>query len=240
MCDTFNFCFIVYAEIRCFCIICIHFFFSKINSTGQFTIYYEINAFLQPLLAGYPTQGLGEEALQGLLSQFESIVRRQPEFRQLNGVSGFSSLPYQSMPRLTRGFGAAVDYQAGGKHTGIDLAAPADAQRGEPVILAVEAGTVTYVGPLYCAADDACRGDHAVVIDHGNDVYSVYSHNSEASVEAGQPVSAGQPIARQGDEGYSFGSHLHFEVHTGAPFSGDWTEPFKGGQFEDPLKWLPE
>ncbi len=200
---------------------------------------YEIAAHLQPLLAGYPTQGLAEATLQTLLTQFENVVRHQPEYRQLHGVTAFSANPYLNMPRLTRAFGVEVDYQAGGTHTGIDLAAPMDPQSGEPTIHAVEAGTVTYVGPLYCDADNACRGEHAVVIDHGNDVYTIYSHNSHANVQTGQRVSAGQAIARQGNEGYSFGSHLHFEVHTGVPFSGDWTEPFRGGQFEDPMKWLP-
>ncbi len=201
---------------------------------------YEIAAQLQPLLAGYPTQGLSDETLQSLLTHFENAVRRQPEYRQLHGVTNFSATPFLAMPSVTRGFGVAVDYQAGGTHTGIDLAAPMDPRTGEPTIHAVEGGVVTYVGPLYCDADNACRGEHAVVIDHGNDVYTVYSHNSRATVQAGQQVSAGQAIALQGDEGYSFGSHLHFEVHTGAPFSGDWTEPFRGGRFEDPMKWLPD
>lgn len=200
---------------------------------------YEIAAHLQPLLAGYPTQGLSEDTLQALLTNFETVIRGQSEYRQLHGVTSFSATPFLEMPNITKGFGVAVDYQMGGTHTGIDVAAPIDPQTGEPTIHAVEAGMVTYVGPLYCDADNACRGEHAVVIDHGNDVYTVYSHNSTASVRAGQQVSAGQAIAQQGDEGYSFGSHLHFEVHTGAPFSGDWTEPFKGGRFEDPMNWLP-
>lgn len=209
------------------------------SERGMAIYNYEIAAQLQPLLAGYPTQGLSEETLQGLLANFENVVRHQTEYRHLHGFSEFSANPFPTMPNITKGFGVAVDYQAGGTHTGIDLAAPIDPRTGEPTIHAVESGTVVYVGPLYCDAENACRGDHAVVIDHGNDLYTLYSHNSTASVQAGQQVSAGQAIAQQGNEGYSFGSHLHFEVHTGAPFSGDWTEPFQGGRFEDPMKWLP-
>jgi murein DD-endopeptidase MepM/ murein hydrolase activator NlpD len=78
------------------------------------------------------------------------------------------------------------------------------------------------------------------VLDHGNHVYSIYSHNSEAEVQVGQQVEAGQRIGRQGNEGYSFGSHLHFEVHTGAPYTGDWQQPFDSGEFVDPSEWLPE
>lgn len=204
------------------------------------TIYnYEVSAQLQPLLAGYPTRGISDDTLQNILSQFEAAVRHSSEYRSINGVTGFSAMPFSPMPGITKGFGVPVDYQAGGVHTGVDFSAPIDPKTGEPTIMAVEGGIVTYVGPLYCDADTACRGEHAVVIDHGNNVYTIYSHNSEADVVAGQVVQAGQAIARQGDEGYSFGSHLHLEVHTGAAFSGDWTEPFKGGTFEDPMKWLP-
>lgn len=150
----------------------------------------------------------------------------------------FASTPLLPMPGIFKAFGAKVDYQAGGAHTGIDVANPREGGL-EPPIYAVHAGTVAHVGPLYCDRANACRGSSAIVLDHGSNLYTIYSHNSAASVAPGQLVTAGQEIGRQGNEGYSFGSHLHFEVHTGAPWSGDWRAPFNGGQFEDPQKWLP-
>ncbi len=122
-------------------------------------------------------------------------------------------------------------------HTGLDLRG--DRVGGQqPPIYAVDDGTVVHVGALYCL-QGACRGPHAIVIHHGNNVYSVYSHNSEASVVEGDVVVAGQQIGRQGNEGYSRGPHLHLEVHVGAPFSGDWVTPWYAGESVDPWPWLP-
>jgi murein DD-endopeptidase MepM/ murein hydrolase activator NlpD/LysM repeat protein len=199
---------------------------------------HEVAAVVQPGLAGHNPQAMNEQALQGAMDRVEHAIRQLPEYRQVNGFVTFSALPLSPMPRVFKGFGAPVDYQQGGRHTGIDLANPL-LNGQEPAIYAVEAGTVAHVGPLYCDRPNACRGGNSIIIDHGDHVYSIYSHNSLASVTVGQTVRAGQEIGQQGNEGYSFGSHLHFEVHTGAPFSGDWERPFHGGQFEDPMQWLP-
>ena len=146
--------------------------------------------------------------------------------------------PLSPMPPVFKGFGVAVDYQAGGTHTGIDVANPREGGQ-EPPIYAVADGEVVHVGPLYCNVATACRGSNAIIIHHGDHLYTIYSHNSSAAVVLGQRVAAGAMIGRQGNEGYSFGSHLHFEVHTGAPYSGNWVEPWTAGQFEDPAAWLP-
>lgn len=155
------------------------------------------------------------------------------------GSSRFTSTPLIPMPPVFKSFGAAVDYQVGGLHTGIDIANPR--QNGEePAIYAVADGEVVHVGPLYCDGATACRGSKAIVIGHGSEIYSIYSHNSAATVVLGQRVGVGEVIGRQGNEGYSLGSHLHFEVHTGSPFTRNWREPWRGGQFEDPQNWLPQ
>ncbi|HYN87861.1 MAG TPA: M23 family metallopeptidase, partial [Ardenticatenaceae bacterium] len=147
----------------------------------------------------------------------------------------FRSYPLLPMPKVFKPFGTAVNYQAGGRHTGIDVAGPHGA-----TLYAVADGVVTYVGPLYCDQANACRGQQAILLDLGDNTYAVYSHNSASFVRAGDRVVAGQAIGQQGNEGYSFGSHLHFEVHVGAPFSGDWHQPFRGGEFVDPMQFFAE
>lgn len=52
-----------------------------------------------------------------------------------------------------------------------------------------------------------------VVVDHGNGLHTRYYHgNGNFAVSVGQAVSAGQSLMYMGNTGYSFGTHLHFEV----------------------------
>ncbi len=209
------------------------------SARGLNVYHYEVAGIVQPLLSGTNLATLDDTALRAMTTQVQAAIRALPEYQSLYGTQEFSAMPLAPMPVIFKGFGVPVTYQAGGYHTGIDVSAPAE-NGEEPAIFAVDSGTVVHVGPLYCAQADACRGGNAVVIDHGNNLYTLYSHNSEADVQVGQQVSAGQKIGRQGNEGYSYGSHLHFEVHTGAAWSGDWEKPFEGGSFVDPMEYLPK
>lgn len=170
-------------------------------------------------------------------AQAQEAARVENEVRETLNEQ-ITAFPLNPMPAIFKPYGTPVDYQAGGIHTGIDIS-NLRVDGLEPPIFAVGGGVVVHVGPIYCDIVTACRGSNAIVIDHGGDLYSIYSHNSAASVAVGEPVTAGQRIGQQGNEGYSFGSHLHFEIHTGAPYSGNWQEPWLGGQFEDPVQYLP-
>lgn len=103
----------------------------------------------------------------------------------------------------------------GRMHAGIDLAAP----QGTP-IHAMHAGTVVLSG-WYAGYG------YAVIIDHGNGVQTLHGHTSQLLVSEGQEVAAGERIALVGNTGYSFGPHLHLEVHVdGVP--------------QEPIAWLNE
>ncbi|MDQ4076939.1 MAG: peptidoglycan DD-metalloendopeptidase family protein [Chloroflexota bacterium] len=199
----------------------------------------EVGALLQPFLVGHSPDDMDQETLQRFATQIQEAIKELDEYKQLHPFGKFKAMPLQPMPRVFKSFGVPVDYQSGGRHTGIDIANPRMADGSEPPIFAVDDGTVVHVGPLYCNEPRACRGGKAIVLDHGNHVYSLYSHNNRAEVRVGERVRAGQRIGLQGNEGYSFGSHLHFEVHVGAPFTGNWETPFNGGEFVDPTEWLP-
>ena len=54
-----------------------------------------------------------------------------------------------------------------------------------------------------------------IVIDHGNNVYSLYAHLSEFKVSKNDYVVQGQVIALSGNTGNSTGPHLHFEIRVG-------------------------
>lgn len=103
-------------------------------------------------------------------------------------------------------FSSQYGWRWGRMHAGIDLAAT----HGTP-IYSMHAGTVVQSGWLGGYG-------YAVIIDHGNGTESLYGHTSELLVSEGQEVSAGERIALIGNTGYSFGPHLHLEVHIdGAP-----------------------
>jgi murein DD-endopeptidase MepM/ murein hydrolase activator NlpD len=105
--------------------------------------------------------------------------------------------------RVTSPFGWRVDPMNGTTrfHAGLDIAAAT----GTPVY-ASQPGTVVFSGPYGGYGN-------VVVLDHGHSLYTLYGHNSQVLVQAGQYVGQGQPISLVGSTGRSTGPHLHFEVH---------------------------
>lgn len=51
-----------------------------------------------------------------------------------------------------------------------------------------------------------------VKMDDLNGFYLFFCHLNSRAAKAGQPIAKGQLIGTEGNTGYSFGSHLHFEV----------------------------
>ncbi|NLW42495.1 MAG: peptidoglycan DD-metalloendopeptidase family protein [Tissierellia bacterium] len=98
-------------------------------------------------------------------------------------------------------------------HAGIDIPAPSGT-----AIKAANSGIVIYSG---------WQGGYGnvVMISHGNNIVTLYAHNSSLNVRVGDYVDAGQTIALCGSTGYSTGPHLHFEVRV-------------NGSTTDPLAWL--
>lgn len=90
-------------------------------------------------------------------------------------------------------------------HRGIDIANP-EGKIGDPVA-AFAKGRVTYAGEIFWGF-----GKH-IIIDHGDNVTSVYAHLDKIFVVKGQEVVIGQIIGREGSTGWSTGPHLHFGVY---------------------------
>ena len=54
---------------------------------------------------------------------------------------------------------------------------------------------------------------HVIIVDHGDNIVSVYKHNSKSLKEQNNFVQAGEVIAYSGNQGsLSSGPHLHFEL----------------------------
>ncbi|OIR43454.1 M23 family metallopeptidase [Corynebacterium sp. NML130628] len=113
---------------------------------------------------------------------------------------------------FTSGFGP----RWGSFHSGVDIANV----NGTP-ILAVMDGTVIDSGP-------AQGYGNWIRIRHEDGSISVYGHMDSLYASVGQVVHAGELIAGMGSQGFSTGSHLHFEIHP------DGNTPI------DPATWLAE
>ncbi|OCW87529.1 transglycosylase [Nocardia farcinica] len=123
--------------------------------------------------------------------------------------------------QITSGYGM----RDGAMHEGIDLAGAL----GAPIYAAAD-GTVT-------AAGTASGFGHWIVLTHninGHVWSTVYGHMfaDGVLVKAGQKVTAGQHIAKLGNDGQSTGPHLHFEVWDGGH------RDFTGGRSVDPAGWV--
>ena len=85
-------------------------------------------------------------------------------------------------------------------HPGVDISQAL----GKPVYAAAS-GTVTVAGPV------SGYGNNYVDVQSGA-IITGYGHMDTMSVTVGQPVTQGQQIGTVGNQGASFGAHLHFNV----------------------------
>ncbi len=124
--------------------------------------------------------------------------------------------PFDHSVPISSGFGVRAD---GEFHYGIDL----DPGEGVPAA-AIADGIVTWVG-----WDNSGYGYYAVIAHNidGVRVDSLYGHMIDGSspVYPGQAVTKGTVVGLTGDTGYSFGAHLHLEIHV-------------AGQRVDPYPWM--
>ena len=178
----------------------------------------EVN--IEPLGFTIEQLGLSDSTLSLLTAENAELER----LTLAEAYSKISSQPLWSRPfimpisgRHSSGFADARRYAVGGPasfHNGLDLAA----LQGTPV-------AATNDGVVLVAAALPIKGGF-VMIDHGFGLASLYLHQSEIYVEAGQPVKRGDIIGLVGSTGLSTGPHLHWEMRLAQqptnPLS--WTE----------------
>jgi murein DD-endopeptidase MepM/ murein hydrolase activator NlpD len=110
---------------------------------------------------------------------------------------------------ISSGFG---DRRNGRMHEGIDILAPEGTE-----VRAAGYGVVLYAG-------DGMRGyGNAIVLDHGNDVTTLYGHLRSFRVKTGEIVSGGSVIGEVGETGNATTPHLHFELRV----EGEGVDPEK-------------
>ena len=141
------------------------------------------------------------DALVGIDSETKNIQILDPKdgsvVKEINPIIGW---PAQGV--ITLEFAQSSLYQL--FHTGIDIANP-DGYIGDSITPFMD-GTVIYEGEIFWG-----YGKH-IIIDHGDNITSVYAHLDKIYVYKGQEVTIGNEIGRMGDSGWSTGPHLHFET----------------------------
>ena len=145
-----------------------------------------------------------------------TALRRDLDLAVVPDISYYiGKLPWPIMGRVTARFGQQRNLRLNTvtENPGIDIRASS----GAPV-RAVLDGLVTTVTYL--------RGyGTTVIIDHGKNLYTVYTHLEEITVAEENYVDQGQIIAHVGSEGSLDGAKLHFQV---------WANQQK----QDPGLWL--
>ncbi len=96
-------------------------------------------------------------------------------------------------------------------HGGTDIAV----ETGTPVMAALS-------GKVSVAAESATYGKY-IIIEHSEELFTVYAHCSELLANKGDAVSRGEIVALSGNTGRSTGPHLHFEIRiNGNKIDPEW------------------
>ncbi len=154
--------------------------------------------------------GKRREEIAAEIEKMEEELRKQINPNVLpTPKTGLLAYPIGEEAHLTQGYGdtsfAKKTYK-GRWHNGVDLGAPI----GTPVY-AAEKGKVAMTGnqDLYCPR--AAYGKF-IVINHENNLTTLYGHLSLQVVKEGDGVERGQLIGYSGNTGWATGPHLHFTV----------------------------
>jgi len=127
-----------------------------------------------------------------------------PVTLKIDGGSGIISQNYGETAYSSR-------YYKGRPHNGMDIAAPLGTK-----VYAAAGGVVErvdYNGWYY-------QYGRYILINHGNNITTMYAHLSQSAVSSGQVIKKGQLIGYVGNTGFSTGSHLHFGAYATPP--GGW------------------
>ena len=153
-----------------------------------------------------------EEKQEEILKEIEELESSLRQLVDPNSLpaqrKGLLVWPIQG--RITQGYGNTPFARSSDFykfHNGIDISAP----YGTP-LHAADDGVVLAVGDTdrYCR-----RGAYGkyMVIDHQNNLTTMYAHLSLIRVTNGQKVARGDIIGYTGNSGLSTGPHLHFTLY---------------------------
>lgn len=116
-------------------------------------------------------------------------------------------------PEISRGTVVAYQWPAGGRISS-EYGRRGDKEFHHGIDIAVNTGTTISAARSGKVVKTGWMGVYGltVLIDHGNGFQTLYAHNDQVLVKAGEQVRTGEPIALSGNTGNTTGPHLHFEI----------------------------
>ena len=169
----------------------------------------------EQLVREYEAELAAQEAEIREMEQIAKTLQKQLE--EANGKKnkydgGMFTWPAPSYTRISDEYGERMHPTLNVKkfHNGLDMAAPG----GSPILAA-------YNGTVVAAAYSSTMGNY-IMIDHGDNLYTIYMHASKLYVSQGAEVTKGQKIAAVGTTGRSTGNHLHFGVRLNGSYVNPW------------------
>ena len=143
-----------------------------------------------------------DTAVSNLYEEKKVVVAKSSGGVPVAGVgTGFKDVGIKFKKPISAGISSRFGVRWGRNHKGTDFGAATGTS-----IYAAASGTVTYAG-----WNNGGYG-YLVVVSHGNGVQTYYAHCSSILTKVGDKVNQGDLIAKVGNTGNSYGSHLHFEI----------------------------
>lgn len=150
------------------------------------------------------TTGLSEQEKSQIINRNKSDLPQVVDSKDSSTAKSPKSVAQMYLLPPVKGK-VSAHFDSNLKHFGLDILAPKNSAIGT-----ISDGFVTY-------ADWSLETGNTIVIQHDNNLLSIYKHNSMLLKNIGDFVKAGEAIAIIGNTGsLSSGPHLHFELwHNG-------------------------
>lgn len=177
---------------------------SGINGITRVTSRYAV-------INGEQSQGIvkiSEEVIRAKVDQVTTKGKKTYNYGTYVNLDGDWAWPTNSGYIITSPYG----WRWGKYHEGMDIALGYGI--GSPIY---SIGDGVVVDVLYQKT-----GGKMIIIDHGNNIFSMYAHLNSQLVKEGQTVRRAEKIGTMGNTGFTTGPHLHLSISQGMPYTAGY------------------
>lgn len=163
------------------------------------------------VINGEQSQGIvkvSEEVIRAKVDQITTKGKKTYYYGTPVNLDGDWAWPTNSGYIITSNYG----WRWGKYHEGLDIALGYGI--GSPIY---SIGDGVVVDVLY-----QNTGGKMIIIDHGNNIFSMYAHLNSQLVKEGQHIKRAEKIGTMGNTGFTTGPHLHLSVSQGMPYTSGY------------------